>query len=275
MTVQFWGVRGSVPVPGPDTLRVGGNTSCLSVEWEDRLLVIDAGTGIRGLGQSLRGSAKEVYLVLSHLHIDHIMGFPLFAPLHEPGPPLYLIDYRRDGQAWSLLDLLDGVFFPLSPSDLPSRCERVREEAVPFLQRRGMAVTTLDANHPGGAYGFRIADADRVVVHIPDNELNPPEAARRTSMAEFVRFCRDADVLSHDAQYLSSDLPEKHGWGHSQVKDVCDLAVAASVRRLVLFHHDPDRSDADLLAIESWARDYLGDTPVVCTVAREGLRYDL
>ncbi len=272
MIVTFWGVRGTLATPGAQTVRYGGNTTCVSVEVDGKVLVLDAGTGIRGLGKAL-GGGKEIFILLTHLHTDHLCGFPMFDPLFEEACTVHLLDYHREGQAWSLLNLLDGVHFPLRPDDLCCALHRVSDDATAYLARHGFDVRAMAVNHPGGALGYRIEHRGRAFVFIPDNEL---EAAHPTaSFDALAAFCREADVLCHDAQYRDDELPRRQGWGHSRVRRACDLAVAADVGRLLLFHHDPDRSDAALDDLQEAARAYLAPHGIPCAAAYEGLRLDL
>lgn len=274
MIITFWGVRGSVPSPGLNTLRYGGNTACISVQIGNKMLVIDAGTGIRPLGAMLAGNGEEIFVLLTHAHADHVMGFPHFSPLYEPGRPVHLLDCQQDGRNWSLLELLDGTLFPMRPERLCCTCRRAGSDTPTYLRRHGFELTRLALNHPGGAYGYRIVHGGRTLVHMTDNELDPP-GSRGTSFASFVRFCQGADVLCHDAQYLAEDMPAKRGWGHSSVEDACRLAAAGRVKCLVLFHHDPDRSDDALDDLQGRARRLLKGSGIACTAAYEGLRIDL
>lgn len=273
MIVTFWGVRGSMPTPGPSTVRYGGNTTTVSVEIEGKVLVLDAGTGLRDLGAALMGSDEAIFLLLTHLHTDHILGFPYFHPLYEPGRPIHLIDYPRDDRPWSLLDMLDGVHFPLSPKDVLCDCRRVETDGLAYLRRHGFEIDALPVNHPGGAFGYRLMHRGRRFVFIPDNEL--AASKKTTPVEEIAAFCRHADVLCHDAQYLADDMPEKHGWGHSSIGQVLDFAVAAQAKHLILFHHDPDRSDDAVDALQADARDYLAPHGIACTAAYEGMTLDL
>ncbi|MEM6335243.1 MAG: MBL fold metallo-hydrolase [Bacteroidota bacterium] len=272
MTIRFWGVRGSIPAPGPDTVRYGGNTSCVSVETEEAVLILDAGTGIRALGDYLQGVEKDIYLLLSHVHADHVIGFPFFWPLWEPERPLYLFPHRAAGEYETPLIMLDGIHFPMKAEHIPSRPILIEEQPEPYLRERGFVLDRIACNHPGGAFGFRITHNGKRFVHIPDNELNPP-GARTTEFAAFVDFCAGAVVLSHDAQFIAEDLPMKHGWGHSQVRSACTLARQAGAGTLVLFHHDPDRKDDDLDWIEREAQALAGEVKVVA--GREGLTFEL
>lgn len=274
MTITFWGVRGTVVTPGPHTVRYGGNTACVSVEIGEHVLVLDAGSGIRALGEVLAAEApREIFVLLSHLHNDHITGFPFFRPLYERGRTIHLVDYPHHSGGWSLLNLLDGVHFPLLPRHLYCEVTRIEHEGLDVLRRYGLAVTACPLNHPGGALGYRVEHDGRAFVFIPDNEL---EAANPvTSFEELAAFCRGADVLCHDAQYLGDELDFRLGWGHSRVRRVRDLARAAAVRHLVLFHHDPTRTDDALDEVQAVSREDLAGAGIACTAAYEGLQLTL
>jgi phosphoribosyl 1,2-cyclic phosphodiesterase len=269
MIARFWGVRGTVPVPGPDTLRYGGNTSCVSIDVEGLTLVLDAGTGIRALGRALRGATGRIAILPTHAHIDHVLGFPFFIPLYEPGRTIDVVDYRVGQREWSLLELLDGFQMPLSPSRLEAQIQRHTANELAFLREYGLDVTTLPLNHPGGSTGFRVAHGDASFVYLTDNELQGG-AHRVTEFDGFVNFVRGAEVLVHDSQYVAKDLPAKAGWGHSTVEQACELAIAANVGQLVVYHHDPYRTDDDLDAIGASACAQMAAHGLDCAVACEG-----
>lgn len=274
MIIQFWGVRGSVPSPGPTTFRYGGNTSCVSVDiGHNTLLVLDAGTGIRELGKVLPASTTTIFVLLSHSHWDHIQGFPFFRPLYQPDRTIYLFPNLVGKALWcSALQQMDGAHFPVTPDRLPSQTFCIIEGAVDFLAEHRWCISQIALNHPGGSAGYRIEQAGRSVVYLTDNELAPPYQ-QTTTFDDLVHFCRHADVLIHDAQYLESDMPHKHGWGHSLVSQVCALAVAAQVKHLILFHHDPDRTDVEIDAIQTQVRAWVRTqgAHLRCTAAYEGL----
>jgi len=278
MCLQFWGVRGSIPAPVPSTVRYGGNTACISLDLGyNTLLVLDAGTGMRALGQALEAREADIFVLLSHAHWDHIQGFPFFAPLYQPHRMISLLPIHLGHTLWcSALDQMDGAHFPVTPDDLPSRVLCLMEGAQEVFQTRGCHLTRIATNHPGGGTGYRIEHGGRSVVYLTDNELDPPYE-KVTGFDEFVEFCRQADVLIHDAQYLQSDMPAKQGWGHSLVQHACQLAVAAEVKHLILFHHDPARTDDELDTIQEAAHVRLRtqNRPMQCTLAYEGLVVDI
>ena len=175
MRVTFWGVRGSTPAPGAAFARYGGHTTCVSVVVGDRVLVLDAGTGIRPLGRSLVGLDEELFVLLTHLHADHVIGFPFFAPLYEEDRLVHLLDHREEDEgSWSPLALFDGVHYPLHPGDLPCAVRRVGGDPVAYLAEHGIELARQEVNHPGGAFGYRVTHEGRSFVFIPDNELDPP-----------------------------------------------------------------------------------------------------
>lgn len=248
MKITFYGVRGSIPSPGPETSRYGGNTSCVHIETaSSQDLVLDAGTGIRELGKRLSQKDTPINILLSHGHWDHIQGYPFFSPIYQPDRQIrvYTSATGSHGQICSLFDQIDGANFPLKVTELPSQSECVTENIETDLARQNISVRRMPINHPGGGYGYRIEEDGTSCVYITDNELEPPGKIS-TTYGDWVEFCRGVDVLIHDAQYLESDMPHKHGWGHSLVSQVRQLAVDAEVGCLVMFHHDPDRTDTEI-----------------------------
>ena len=273
MRATFWGVRGSTPAPGAAFVRYGGHTTCVSVEVGDRVLVIDAGTGIRPLGHALAGGTRDLFVLLTHRHADHLLGFPFFAPLYEEGRTVHLLPLRDGTERWWPLALFDGIHYPLYPSDLPSAVVDVDADAIDYLRSHGLDVRRHAMNHPGGAFGYRVDDGGHAFVFIPDNEIGAPEPVAPHD--DLIAFCHGADVLCHDAQYLDSEIGERRGWGHSSIAEACDLAVDAAVGHLVLFHHDPDRVDVELDAIQDDARRRLAPHGIDVTVALQGLTFQL
>jgi phosphoribosyl 1,2-cyclic phosphodiesterase len=248
MKITFYGVRGSIPSPGPDTCRYGGNTSCVHIETASgQDVVLDAGTGIRSLGKRLIEKDGIINILLSHGHWDHIQGYPFFKPIYQPDRQIrvYTSAIDHHGQLCSLFDQIDGANFPVKASDLPSRSVCLTENVESELARQNICVSRMPINHPGGGYAYRIEDDGTSCAYVTDNELEPP-GKLSTRYDQWVKFCHGVDVLIHDAQYLPSDMPHKHGWGHSLVSQVRQLAVDAEAGCLVMFHHDPDRTDTEI-----------------------------
>lgn len=278
MTIKFWGVRGSIPSPSSYTVRYGGNTSCVSIDiCKDKILILDAGTGIRELGKKLTGSRDEIFILLSHRHWDHIQGFPFFLPIYETNRQINILSNDTgETMICSLINQMDGAHFPVEPHNLPSRHRCIGEDVSAFFSNYSIDVTQIPTNHPGNGYGYRISKNGHAIIYLTDNELDPPYK-KNTEFDEFVEFCRSADILIHDAQYLDEDMPQKHGWGHSLVRQACDLAAAARVKHLIITHHDPDRTDDDLDHIQENARNWFKEKglDIKCTVAYEGLTLHL
>ena len=252
MKITFYGVRCSIPSPGPYTYRYGCNTSCVHIETAScQALVLDAGTGIRNLGKRLIEKDSTINILLSHGHWDHIQGYPFFMPIYQPDRQIRVYTSASDGheQICSLFDQIDGATFPVKATELPSQSECVTENFETDLARQNISVRRMPINHPGGGYGYRIEDDSTSCAYITDNELEPP-GKMSTTYDQWVEFCHGVDVLVHDAQYLESDMPHKHGWGHSLVSQVRQFAVDAEVGCLAMFHHDPDRTDTEIAFIQ-------------------------
>ena len=253
MRVTFWGTRGSLATPGPETVTYGGDTSCVAITGEDptHLIVLDAGTGIRRLGRNVSGEVKRVDIFLSHLHLDHILGLGFFAPLFRPdlsvtiwAPPSWTSLLHRLGR------YLSPPLFPVRIRDLACElhlCD-VGEDAFTC---DGFRVTAASIIHPDTAVGYRIETEGQVVAYLPDHEpaLSPafPSQRRWTSGAA---IAREADLLIHDAQYAADEYPVHLGWGHSSVIDAVAFAEMTGARRLALFHHDPAHDDDTVARLE-------------------------
>ena len=270
-TVRYWGVRGSVPTPGPETVRYGGNTTCLEIRCDDKLFVIDSGTGARGLGSALMKASQgglKLHLLYSHQHLDHIQGFPFFAPIYAPTTQL---DVHAGTSPETTLRVLETQMaypnFPVLLSELPSDIRYHGFEPGDSLELDGITIDTCALNHPGGAVAYRFNHRGHAFVQASDTEHDGD-----TPDPGLVALCRDADFLSYDSTYVHGEEYERfRGWGHSTWLDGQKVADAANVKRFVVFHHDPAHDDdfMDQVGAES-----LAARPGTL-VAREGLTIDL
>jgi phosphoribosyl 1,2-cyclic phosphodiesterase len=261
MKVRFWGTRGSLASPGPDTARYGGNTACVEVRGEDgAVLVLDAGTGIRRLGAGGLGTPRRVDLLLTHLHMDHVQGLGFFAPLYMPGLEVHIW-----GPASTTLSLrarlgryMSPPLFPVRLRDLPCRLT-VHEVPCGTVRIGPFTVDSALVCHPGPTTGFRIATADGTLSYLPDHEPALGVAGRLAGggWTSGLSLAAGADLLIHDAQYDDREYSTREGWGHSTVRRAIEFAALAGARRLVLFHHDPAHDDATLesLVAEAVARE--------------------
>ncbi len=258
--VRCWGARGSIPVSGPDFDRYGGDTTCLEIRSRDgALLVIDAGTGIRRLGCELvREGRREMPLLFTHAHWDHIQGLPFFKPLYDPGCTIRMgrCPSLQGDMPRILAQSLRPPLFPVHFAASPARIE-------PFdwpggtLSVGGLTVTRIALSHPNLGVGYRVEEGGRSLVFLTDNELGHHHRGGR-SFAEYREFSRGADILIHDAEYTPEEYrPPRIGWGHSNALDAARLAREAGVGLLGMFHHNQERTDAAEDALVARCREYL------------------
>lgn len=272
MSVRFWGVRGSIPAPGAQTVRYGGNTSCVEVRCGDSILIFDAGSGLRLLGQALlrEGRIGEVDLFLSHGHIDHLMGLPFFAPLLKLGDRLRLWggNFQSVGGVEAALSrLMSFPLFPIGLGDLAGRLAFNDFHAGdPLEPRPNLRLRTAPLNHPGGATGYRIDYGGRSLAYLTDTECGNGSIDKG-----MLGLAETADLVIMDATYTDRELPAHIGWGHASWQQGVRLAEAACAKRLCLFHHDPDHDDRIMDEIAAAAESARPGT----LVAREGLQIDL
>lgn len=280
MNITFYGVRGSTAAPGPLTAKYGGNTSCVHIELETgHDLILDAGTGIRLLGRRLATKTTPANILLSHGHWDHIQGYPFFDPIYQPDRDIHVYISIESGRKLlsKLFEQMDGTHFPVKVEDLPSNnFSKFKGIESELYEREGIQVVKQKLNHPGGGVAYKINENGASCAYVTDNELDPPNKPV-TNYDKWVNYLHGVDVLIHDAQYTENDMPHKHGWGHSLISQVRQLATDAEVGTLVMFHHDPDRSDSELDEIQIENGKYLKShhAPARSVCAREGMQIRL
>ncbi|HEV8440114.1 MAG TPA: MBL fold metallo-hydrolase [Methylomirabilota bacterium] len=278
MKITLWGTRGSLAAPGPETVRYGGNTSCVEVRGANgAVLVLDAGTGIRRLGSALATGTERIDLLLTHLHMDHIQGLGFFRPLdqagrevHIWGPPSTTLDLRA-----RLTRYLSPPLFPVRIRDLPCRLT-LHDVPGERFEIGGFRINAALVCHPGPTVGYRISENGRSIAYLPDHE--PALGARRFPGApdwtSGFDLAAGVDLLIHDAQYSVAEYRERVGWGHSSLPQAVDFAAASRVQRLVTFHHDPGHDDLYLDRLMDQER-HSSEPAIELIPGVEGATFDL
>jgi phosphoribosyl 1,2-cyclic phosphodiesterase len=257
MLVRFWGVRGSTPTPQSENLRYGGNTSCVEVRLNGHIYIFDCGTGFRNLGKQLEmeknGTPMHAHIFLSHFHWDHIQGIPFFAPLYNNPKNSFMFHSSNQtrGMERALEEQMSDPFFPVKMNEMAAKREffNIDEGRLEFDD---CVIHSRRLNHPQGCLGFRIETKTGVLVYATDNEPGNEEFDK--SVRE---LAEGADVLIYDAQYLPEQYAaRKMGWGHSHWREAVNVAMESGAKELVLFHHDPDHTDACIDSVVLKAREY-------------------
>lgn len=269
LSIRFWGVRGSIPCPGPETIRYGGNTSCVEMRCGRRLLVFDGGSGLRPLGKALVESGRPVDLDLfySHTHFDHIAGLPFFAPAYSAGCRIRFWAGHLKPAGSNIKSVLQQMMskplFPIPIEVLTARLDfrdfAAGDTLTPYA---GIKLVTAPLNHPDGCCGYRVEFAGKSVAYITDTEHR---AGR--SDPNVLKLMQRADVAIYDSSYTDEEYPRHRGWGHSTWEEGARLAKEARCKQLVLFHHDPSHTDAMMDQIAADAAHVKPGT----IVAHEGL----
>ena len=276
MKLEFYGVRGSTPTPGRNTLIFGGNTSCVYI-WLDsgHDVILDSGTGIIALGERLMANTREINILLSHNHWDHIQGFPFFRPIYQANREITVVPGAVDyDDKDAILTQMSGSTHPVKYQQLPSKINiQANKSMTNKFDIPGFKVATQRLNHPDGGSAYCLTAEGKKVAYVTDNELNSPDI-KNTTWQQWLTFIAGADILIHDAQYTEADLPLKLGWGHSTFNEVAKLACEAKVKNLYIISHDPARSDDELLFQEqNLQAEYQNKLNIYC--AREGTVVDL
>lgn len=278
--VRCWGTRGSIPTPGPQTVRYGGNTTCFEVQHNGTRLIFDAGSGIRPLGMDLAEKGPDqVHIFLTHFHWDHIQGFPFFTPLYDPEDSIKVIGPRQ--KHIDVQNLFAGqmgpIYFPVPFSVVAAKMEFEHLNEGSY-EVEDFSIDVMRVKHPSYVIGYRIRVGGRVICFIPDNELQADMYEVESGFDARIReFVRDADLLIHDSMYTEEEYPNRVGWGHSTFTQSLMLAEDAGAKKLLFFHHDPMRTDDALDEIVARIRDDASarGCPVEMEAAIEGMEHRL
>ncbi len=277
--LTFWGTRGSLPSPGSETIKYGGNTSCIEVRLsQEKILILDAGTGIRKLGLKLmqEGGKKKINLLLTHPHWDHIFGLPFFVPTYIPGNEVSIYGARHGDI--SLREVVAGqmesIYFPITIKEFGARSYfQELSEGEYFID--DVKVQTHFLNHPGQTLGYRIWCGEKSFAYITDNELPPPppdSTGPSHKRKKLINFLKDVDLLIHDSSYTDQEYKTRVGWGHPPLSELLSLALAANAKELKLFHHEPDHTDQDIEKMVEFSLERLKKegSSMKCSAAAEG-----
>jgi len=297
--LRFWGVRGSYAAPFKTHLGVGGNTSCVEIRSGDHLLVCDAGTGIIPLGNELikQDKIREMLIILTHYHWDHVCGLPFFVPAFVPD---WKINFFGPGESPKIIEeyvsaQMQAPYFPVGTETWLAETNYLTPENDGF-QYGPMKIDFSNVHHPGITYGYKIEVNNKTIVYASDNECMFIEKSVKHRSDEFneeehelykemiheehqseLNLIQDADILIHDAQYTSDDYDKKRGWGHSCYIDTINTAIDANVKELYLFHHDPNYDDTAMEAILKHSNQIIKEkgASLICHIAKEGMVIDI
>ena len=276
LTIRFRGVRGSIPAPAPENMRYGGNTSCVEIRFAGQVLILDAGSGIRRLGDELiqdaRENAIEATLLLSHSHWDHIQGLPFFTPGYSSKNRITIFGANRRGEQIqrALAAQMTPQHFPVGLEQMRG-LEPVRDLSPDSTKIGNLVVRATPLNHPGGCSGFRIECAAGHIAYLPDHEPYRTNADEPGSLAQraLIEFVRGVDLLILDTQYTEKEYASRVGWGHGCLPDSVELAIEAGARGLLLFHHDPSHNDRQLDEMVEIGRPMAFGSPLLIDAASE------
>jgi phosphoribosyl 1,2-cyclic phosphodiesterase len=279
MIIRCWGARGSTPVSGEEYLRYGGSTTCIEIRTrDDKILIIDAGSGIRKLGNKLLQEKRYEYsILLTHAHWDHVLGFPFFKPIYVKGTciDVFGFPFAQDSVEQMISRTMEHPNFPVHFEDITADISFHRTLRDSF-SISSMLVTPIVLSHPNGGTGYKFAEDGKCFVFLTDNELtfrHPGGLGYR----DYLEFSAGADLLIHDAEFTEEEYEKTRSWGHSVYKDALRLALEAKVGKFGLFHHNQDRTDIDLDAIVQDCQGIIKDNnaSLECFAVYEGMEIKL
>jgi phosphoribosyl 1,2-cyclic phosphodiesterase len=290
--LKLWGTRGSITVPGPETLRYGGNTTCVEFRADGELIVLDAGSGIRPLGVALQKEFQarpiNLSLLITHAHWDHIQGFPFFKPAYDPKNKIRIVGFDGAGATFGeiMTEPMRSPFFPITMRELSANMEITKLTEMKFSLGR-VDVHAAFVNHPGVCVGYRLFASTGSIAFLPDHEpyqfflhaargktLTPEQTKEiaTNEHARLVQFLRRSDILILDSQYTDGEYQTHIGWGHGSISSAVSLALEAEVQTLLLFHHDPSHDDDMVNTMLQSARELAAKSgrPLRIAAAQEG-----
>lgn len=275
MQIKIWGCRGSLPTPGTATARYGGNTTCVETRLDNgSVIIFDAGSGMRKLGRRLVSEGiTEIYLFLTHAHWDHLMGFPFFGPAYSARFTIHVRGGPRAKRSLRgyLQHQMETPYFPVRFNAMKAVFDFTHGE--PDKRKIGsVEIIPMGLSHPGGCYGFKVLEGGKSFVFFTDHELDFRHEGG-LDKAEYVDFCKDTDLLIHDAQYTDEEYRSTRGWGHSTFGSATAFGTNANVKRLGIFHHDPDHEDDFMDACIAYCQRRIKEAgaEVDCFAAKEGM----
>ena len=267
--IKFWGVRGSIACPSMSYVVYGGNTSCVEVEVDGATIILDAGTGLRGLGKKvLAKNIRRSSMLLTHTHWDHISGFPFFAPVFMPDREFSVYSGHLNGMSVRdvLAEQMRGPMFPVPLEALQAKLDFIDFQVGDGFELEGVKVRTAPLNHPNGATGYRLDFRGKSLCYTTDTEHRPGRPDEN-----ILGLIDGADLVIYDSSYTEAEFPARVGWGHSTWNEGVRLARRANVKKLVIFHHDPDHEDPFMEKLEAEAKETWEHT----IVARDNMELTL
>jgi phosphoribosyl 1,2-cyclic phosphodiesterase len=258
--LKFWGTRGSCPVSGSDYQLFGGNTACLELRYDDHLVIFDAGTGIRPLGEMLQTNSFDLFL--GHTHWDHIIGFPFFKPIHSKDTVINIWAPQGEGRTITerFDDMFSSEFFPIHLDEIQAKLAFKNMQEDNPIQIGSLKLEFHKTHHPGLTYCFKITTPHQTISYITDNEIDIP------LQSSFINFHKNADIFIHEAQYSAEEYKQKAGWGHSDLPKVISLIEKIQPKNWFVTHHDPKHTDADLKNLEHHAQTLLAERKIFIPV---------
>jgi phosphoribosyl 1,2-cyclic phosphodiesterase len=274
MKIKFWGTRGSIPVSGKEFLKYGGSTTCLEViDKNNESIIVDCGTGIKNLGiEMARRNKDKIYIIFTHQHWDHVLGFPFFAPIYNKKNEIIITgcSYTTDDVRAIVSKIMQPPGFPVKFEEIDAKFKfmAMLENGIRI---NNIEIKPIELSHPNGGLGYKFIEDGKTAVFLTDNELKYTHPGGR-SFNEYAEFVRGADLLIADSDYTDSEYEYRKTWGHSTFNDALELAIKSDVKKLILFHHNQNRTDRQIDSIVRYCNRKIKniDINLVCSAAEEG-----